>query len=67
MCPVTLQEMNGSHAFVVLMTTGWVMSEKATKEVGIAGLQVCAYLVCFSRRAMPEMTVIPVYHPSFAL
>lgn len=41
MCPVTLQEMNGSHAFVVLMTTGWVMSEKATKEVGVAGLQVC--------------------------
>eukprot|EP00752_Nemacystus_decipiens_P013813 g12263.t1 len=39
MCPVTLQEMNGSHAFVVLMTTGWVMAEKATKEVGIAGLQ----------------------------
>ncbi|CAN0218283.1 unnamed protein product, partial [Ectocarpus sp. 13 AM-2016] len=39
MCPVTLQEMNGSHAFVVLMSTGWVMSEKATKEVGIAGLQ----------------------------
>lgn len=41
MCPVTLQEMNGSHAFVVIMTTGWVMSEKATKEVGVAGLQVC--------------------------
>lgn len=40
MCPVTLQEMNGSHAFVVLMSTGWVMAEKATKEVGIAGLQV---------------------------
>ncbi|CAN0426355.1 unnamed protein product [Pylaiella littoralis] len=39
MCPVTLQEMNGAHAFVVLMTTGWVMSEKATKEVGVAGLQ----------------------------
>lgn len=43
MCPVTLQEMNGSHAFVVLMSTGWVMAEKATKEVGIAGLQVCAW------------------------
>lgn len=42
MCPVTLQEMNGSHAFVVLFTTGWVMAEKATKEVGIAGLQVIA-------------------------
>lgn len=40
MCPVTLQEMDGSHAFVVLMSTGWVMAEKATKEVGIAGLQV---------------------------
>ncbi|CAM9132374.1 unnamed protein product [Scytosiphon promiscuus] len=39
MCPVTLQEMNGSHAFVVLMSTGWVMAEKATKEVGIEGLQ----------------------------
>lgn len=40
MCPVTLQEMNGSQAFVVLMSTGWVMAEKATKEVGIEGLQV---------------------------
>lgn len=40
MCPVTLQEMNGSHAFVVLFSTGWVMTEKATKEVGLAGLQV---------------------------
>ncbi|CAM9112238.1 unnamed protein product, partial [Hapterophycus canaliculatus] len=39
MCPVTLQEMNGSHSFVVLMSTGWVMAEKATKEVGISGLQ----------------------------
>lgn len=40
MCPVTLKEMNGSQAFVVLKTTGWVMAEKATKEVGIEGLQV---------------------------
>lgn len=40
MCPVTLQEMNGSHSFVVLFSTGWVLTEKATKEVGIAGLQV---------------------------
>ena len=40
MCPVTLQEMNGAHAFIVLFNTGWVMAEKATKEVGLAGLQV---------------------------
>ena len=40
MCPVTLQEMNGLHQFVVLFSTGWVMAEKATKEVGIVGLQV---------------------------
>lgn len=40
MCPVTLQEMNGAHSFIVLFNTGWVMAEKATKEVGIAGLQV---------------------------
>ncbi|CAM9868016.1 unnamed protein product [Laminaria digitata] len=39
MCPVTLQEMNGAHSFIVLFNTGWVMAEKATKEVGIAGLQ----------------------------
>eukprot|EP00904_Undaria_pinnatifida_P011047 jgi/Undpi1/7072/HiC_scaffold_22.g09546.m1 len=39
MCPVTLQEMNGAHAFIVLFNTGWVMAEKATKEVGLAGLQ----------------------------
>lgn len=47
MCPVTLQEMNGSHAFVVLFSTGWVMAEKATKEVGIAGLQVTAHRSSF--------------------
>ena len=40
MCPVTMQEMNGAHSFIVLFNTGWVMAEKATKEVGIAGLQV---------------------------
>lgn len=40
MCPVTLQEMNGAHAFVVLFSTGWVMADKAIKEVGIDSLQV---------------------------
>lgn len=40
MCPVTLQELNGSHSFAVLKSTGWVMSEKAIKEVGIDSLQV---------------------------
>lgn len=40
MCPVTLQEMNGAHAFVVLFSTGWVMADKAIKEVGVDSLQV---------------------------
>lgn len=40
MCPVTLQELNGSHSFVVLKTSGWILSEKAIKEVGIDSLQV---------------------------
>lgn len=40
MCPVTLQELSGSHSFVVLKTSGWVLSEKAIKEVGIDSLQV---------------------------
>lgn len=39
MCPVTLQEMNGAHAFVVLFSTGWVMADKAIKEVGVDSLQ----------------------------
>lgn len=42
MCPVTLQEMNGAHAFVVVFSTGWVMAEKAIKEVGVDSLQVRA-------------------------
>ena len=46
MCPVTLQEMNGAHSFIVLLSTGWVMAEKATKEVGIAGLQVISEPCC---------------------
>lgn len=39
-CPVTRVEMNGVHPFVVVWTTGHVLSEKALKEVGAGALQV---------------------------
>lgn len=32
-CPITLVEMNGTHAFSVISTCGCVMSDKALKEV----------------------------------
>lgn len=38
-CPVTQDEFNGSHPFVVLWPTGKVLSEKAIREIGIDGLQ----------------------------
>jgi len=38
-CPVTLIEMNGSQPFVLLWRSGWILSEKALKEVGVQSLQ----------------------------
>lgn len=38
-CPVTLMEFNGIHPFVAIWPTGFVISEKAVREVGIEGLQ----------------------------
>lgn len=38
-CPVTKVEFNGPQPFVVIWSTGFVVSEKAIKEVGIDGLQ----------------------------
>lgn len=38
-CPITQDEFNGLHPFVVLWTTGKVLSEKAVREIGIEGLQ----------------------------
>jgi hypothetical protein len=39
-CPITKMEMNGSLPFVVIWTTGYVLSEKAIKEIGLEGLQM---------------------------
>lgn len=39
-CPVTMVEMNARQPFVVVRTTGWVLSERAIKEIGLANLQV---------------------------
>eukprot|EP00597_Dinobryon_sp_UTEXLB2267_P006370 CAMPEP_0170081786 /NCGR_PEP_ID=MMETSP0019_2-20121128/17556_1 /TAXON_ID=98059 /ORGANISM="Dinobryon sp., Strain UTEXLB2267" /LENGTH=312 /DNA_ID=CAMNT_0010296369 /DNA_START=15 /DNA_END=950 /DNA_ORIENTATION=- len=39
-CPITKMEMNGSLPFVVIWTTGYVLSEKALKEIGLEGLQL---------------------------
>lgn len=38
-CPVTSMEFNGIHPFVVIWSTGFVLSEKAIREIGIDGLQ----------------------------
>jgi hypothetical protein len=38
-CPVTKMEFNGLQPFIALWSTGFVLSEKAIKEVGIDGLQ----------------------------
>lgn len=39
MCPVTKLEMNGQLPFVIVWPTGHVISEKAVREIGSAGLQ----------------------------
>lgn len=38
-CPVTTMEFNGIHPFVVIWSTGFVISEKAIREIGMDGLQ----------------------------
>jgi hypothetical protein len=38
-CPITKMELNGNHPFVAIWTTGFVLSEKAIKELGIESLQ----------------------------
>ena len=37
-CPVTQMDFNGVHPFVVIWPTGWVLSEKAVREIGAEGL-----------------------------
>jgi hypothetical protein len=39
LCPVTKLEMNGRHPFVVVWSSGFVLSERALKEVGVESLQ----------------------------
>jgi Rtf2 RING-finger len=39
-CPVTLLEFGGRYPFVAIRCTGYVLAEKAIKEVGLEGLQV---------------------------
>lgn len=38
-CPVARVEMNAKQPFVVIRSTGWVLSERALKEVGAGSLQ----------------------------
>jgi len=38
-CPVTGEALDGSKKFVVAQTTGWVLSQRALDEVGVAALQ----------------------------
>mmetsp|Transcript_17404 Transcript_17404/g.29160 ORF Transcript_17404/g.29160 Transcript_17404/m.29160 type:complete len:309 (+) Transcript_17404:96-1022(+) len=40
MCPVTQLPFNGLYSFVVIWTTGHVLSEKALREIGMEGLQL---------------------------
>lgn len=38
-CPITKMEFNGNHPFVAIWSTGYVLSEKALREVGFESLQ----------------------------
>jgi len=38
-CPVTGQPLDGAKPFVVVRTTGWVLSQKAVDELGLEALQ----------------------------
>jgi len=39
-CPITKMEFNGNHPFVAIWSTGYVLSEKALREVGFESLQI---------------------------
>lgn len=39
-CPITRQDFNGCHPFVLIWNTGWLLSEKAVREMGIETLQI---------------------------
>ncbi len=38
-CPVTLAELTSGNPFCLIFTTGWILSARAIREVGIEGLQ----------------------------
>lgn len=38
-CPITREALDGSKGFVVVRTTGWVLSENAVEKVGAGSLQ----------------------------
>jgi hypothetical protein len=38
-CPISCVEFNGNQPFVIIWTTGYVLSERAVKEIGIEALQ----------------------------
>jgi hypothetical protein len=44
-CPVTLVEMTAKQPFVVIRTTGWVLSDRAIREIGGANLQVRTMII----------------------
>jgi hypothetical protein len=38
-CPITNRDFNGEFNFVLIWTTGWLLSEKAVREMGVEHLQ----------------------------
>ena len=38
-CPLTGQDFNGVYPFILVWTTGWLLSEKAVREMGFGTLQ----------------------------
>lgn len=40
MCPVTQLPLNGLYSFVLIWTTGYILSDKAIREIGEEGLQL---------------------------
>jgi hypothetical protein len=68
-CPVTQMDFNGLHPFVAIWPTGWVLSEKAVRELGVGALQeeygpfaeddIIKYAISFSY-AMCAQYIIPL-------
>jgi len=54
-CPVTRLEWTPRQPFVIIRTTGWVMSDRAIREVGIGNLQVGEGRMSYGKKGVERL------------